>query len=118
MVKKMKEKHTIQLELSSSLPIDLEKNRKPSCITYVLVVRIARQQLVADSREHFCMGNKMLENRVAVNSARAQDFQHQLDFHLRTIPKSSFAVEKRQKKKTENNNPKLISSMKMKLHPD
>lgn len=63
-------------------------------VTYVLAVRIARQRLVVDSREHFCTGNSMLENRVAVNSVPVQDFQHQLDFHLRTIPKSSFAVEK------------------------
>lgn len=59
--------------------------------THVLVVRIVRQRLVVDSREHFYMGNSRLGSRVLANNWLAQGFQYRLDFHLRTTPRPCFA---------------------------
>lgn len=60
--------------------------------THVLVVRIVRQRLVADSREHFCMGNSRQGNRVLANNWLVQGFRYRLDSHLRTTPKPCFSV--------------------------
>lgn len=45
------------------------------------------------------MGNSKLGNHAAVSNGLVQDSQHQLDSHLRTIPKSSFAKQFRKHQK-------------------